>query len=331
MNCHGCNKKVFGVDYLECSRCSLKYHRECVNSPATLDWICPSCVCKIPKGDNDNVAIRPATPTGVNVAQRKKRLITEVDVSGPVTIDDLRAILREELKAQDTRLGRRIDELCSQMNEFRLALDFQNEQFEKLRSENIAQQESLKTLRKENDSLRTAVNSLTTRLNQMDQVSRAPNLEIQCVPENRSENLLTIVKQVGRVINCPVADSEIHYCSRTAKVNHQSTRPRNILVKFSHPRLRDEFLAAVITYNKKHPDDKLNTSHLGIGGDKKSSVYVAENLSPENKSLHSAARIRAKELNYKFVWVRAGRIYMRKTETSGFVFVRDMDTLNKLL
>lgn len=334
MNCAGCNNIIRGVDYLECTNCHHTYHSKCVNSPSGIEWLCPICTSKVPKGDDTIIRSSTGTPTGYDsptmyVSQRKKRLITDVDRSVP-TVDDIRAILREELQAQDSRLGKRIEELSSQLNDFRQSMDFLSEQYDKLRNDNISQQAGLIALKKENENLRSVVSTLTTRLNQMDQVSRASNIEIQCVPENKGENLVTIIKQIGRVVNCPVNDSDIHHCTRVAKMNPESPRPRNILVKLSHPRQRDTLLAAVITYNKKHPDEKLNTSHLGIGGEKKFPVYITENLSPENKSLHASARKRAKELNYKFVWVRAGKIFMRKSENSGYIFVRDMDTLAKI-
>ncbi|CAG4985372.1 unnamed protein product [Colias eurytheme] len=50
-------------------------------------------------------------------------------------------------------------------------------------------------------------------------------------------------------------------------------------------------------------------SDIGIGGDKDTPIFVIEHLSPENKLLHAAARLRAKELNYR---------YTRDMETSGF-------------
>ncbi|CAG9784798.1 unnamed protein product [Diatraea saccharalis] len=52
--------------------------------------------------------------------------------------------------------------------------------------------------------------------------------------------------------------------------------------------------------------------------------------SPSNKALHAAARAKAKELSYKFVWVRDGRIFMRKSETSDFTHVRNGEVLEKL-
>ncbi|CAK1584852.1 unnamed protein product [Parnassius mnemosyne] len=98
---------------------------------------------------------------------------------------------------------------------------------------------------------------------------------------------------------------------------------------FNSPRTRDTFLAASIMYNKANPNEKLNSNLLGIGGAKEN-VYVVEHLSPTNKYLHAAARKKAKELNYKFVWVRRGRIFMRKSETSDYKYIRDLETLDSL-
>ncbi|XP_075990333.1 uncharacterized protein LOC142985985 [Anticarsia gemmatalis] len=184
-------------------------------------------------------------------------------------------------------------------------------------------------LKKENESLRIELNILSSRVRTMDQLSRSSNLELQCVPEHKSENLLNTVKQLGRVVNCPINDSDILYCSRVAKNNPKSSRPRTILVKLITPRLRDSLLASTIMYNKDHPKEKLNSSSLGID-DKKSAIYVSENLTMENKSLHAAARLRAKQLNYKYVWVRGGRIYVRKGPEFESVYIRNSDTLNKL-
>ncbi|CAH2090658.1 unnamed protein product [Euphydryas editha] len=59
-------------------------------------------------------------------------------------------------------------------------------------------------------------------------------------------------------------------------------------------------------------------------------VFIQEHLSPQNKALHAAVRIRAKEKGYKYVWVRSGKIFVRKSEDSGYLFIRNMVDLNKL-
>lgn len=118
-------------------------------------------------------------------------------------------------------------------------------------------------------------------------------------------------------------------CTRIAKRDTSNPRPRSVLER-SSPRLRDTFLAACVNYNKANSKAKLNSSHLGISMDKPTQIYVTEHLSPENKALHAATRTRAKELGYKFVWTRNGRIFIKKDESSPAIVIGDREKLNLL-
>ncbi|CAG9137674.1 unnamed protein product [Plutella xylostella] len=116
---------------------------------------------------------------------------------------------------------------------------------------------------------------------------------------------------------------------RVAKLNQESTRPRSVVVKLSSPLVRDSLLAATKTFNKDTKNDKLNTSHLGIAGDK-TPIYVTEHLSPANKVLHAAARMKSKEKGFEFVWVRKGKVFMRKNTTSKILWIKDNKSLEIL-
>ena len=59
-------------------------------------------------------------------------------------------------------------------------------------------------------------------------------------------------------------------------------------------------------------------------------IYVMEHLSPSLKSLHAATRIKAKEKGYKYVWIKSGRIYVRKTDSSEHKCVKNIESLNSL-
>lgn len=114
-------------------------------------------------------------------------------------------------------------------------------------------------------------------------------------------------------------DEDIVKCTRVAKLNKESKQHRSIVVKFRNIRNRDEFYSAVHRYNKSNPHDKLHTALLGMAGERKS-VYVSEHLSPSNKHLHAAARKKAKEVGYQFVWVKNGHIFVRKDIDSKYVY-----------
>lgn len=248
----------------------------------------------------------------------------------------LRAIIRDEInRAIKDSITVLVNEQCARINdivaEFKVSLSFFNTKFEEMKK--TIEVKSAEILKLQNDSagLQKSLTEVTKRMNILEQHARSNNIEIQCVPEHRTENVVNTVLQLGKIIKCEVKDTDIQLCTRTAKRDTQNVRPRSILVKFNNPRLRDSFLAASIEFNKNNSKAKLNTSHLGIAVDKPEPIYVVEHLSPENKALHAATRIRAKELCYKFVWVRYGKVFIKKDETSETVLISGTDKLRSLV
>lgn len=187
----------------------------------------------------------------------------------------------------------------------------------------------ISSLEKKNDSLTQQVMTLNDRLGLVEQHMRSTNLEINGIPEHRTENLIKTIEQLGSVVDNPISENDILHVTRIAKLNKETDRPRSVIVKLKSQRRRDELLAAVIQYNRKHNSNKLNSEHLGISG-RRVPVFVAEHLTPTNKHLHAATRKKAKETGYKFVWVRDGRIFARKNEQSPAIFVRNIETLKVL-
>ncbi|XP_041977454.1 uncharacterized protein LOC121739944 [Aricia agestis] len=175
----------------------------------------------------------------------------------------------------------------------------------------------------------STVSDLSDRLCSMEQSTRENNVEINGIPERKSENLLKVFTQITKTINHDIPEDDVSNITRVAKINRDNTRPRTVIVKLRTTRHRDALLAAVITYNKKNAKNKLSTSHLGLDG-ASTPIFVAEHLSPSNKSLHAAARKKAKEAGYKFVWVRGGRIYARRDEQSQAILIRNVESLKKM-
>lgn len=120
--------------------------------------------------------------------------------------------------------------------------------------------------------------------------------------------------QLGKVVSYNIQEPDILSVTRIKKLDLDSKRPRSIVVKLRNTRIRDEVLASVMKFNKSlDKDKKLNSNHLGYGGTK-SPVFVSEHLSPMNKAIHAETRKVAREKGYKYVWVRDGRILVRKDD-----------------
>lgn len=174
------------------------------------------------------------------------------------------------------------------------------------------------------------IQRLNEKINLLEQQLRDCNIEIHGINEFKSENVCDIIKRIAGTVSLKLEDNDLMKVTRVAKFNKDNKKPRTIVVKLTSCRRRDEFLSAVSRYNKANPTNKLNTGLVGVAGDR-SPIFVAEHLSPANKTLHAAARLKAKEKNYKFVWVRDGRIYVRKDENSRYLLINSTQSLDNIV
>lgn len=283
----------------------------------------------------------PERNVSASRGNKRPALNSPPEPGSAVTSEEVRSIVQEVIKTEFATMLKQINatiinivnsELApirTDLDQLRESLNFHTTRFDEFRSEHVEFKNATKEIKDDNIKLQTTVADFGQRLNYLEQQTRASNLELQCLPENKQENLYTIVKQLGSLVGCGIQDSDISHCTRVAKLNTSNIRPRSIVVQLTSPRIRDQLLAAVINYNKDKGHEKLNTSDFGIAGNR-SPVFVAEHLSPAYKALHAATRLKAKEKGYKYVWVRNGRIFVRKTDGDEHVLIRSLDTLNKL-
>ncbi|CAH2092602.1 unnamed protein product [Euphydryas editha] len=357
-SCAACNKAVLVTQKrLKCSSviCSLLYHSECVNCDDNsltnrATWVCPQCAVKKPKRDNTNTPIR-------NQGQ-KQQSPDNASVSAPLLSTDglvcdfMKEIrlLRQEIKEQfanqracldkfDAKLsavqkevrdlGGKFIDLKKDVDELTKSVQFLSDTHDEQIRLNDEVKKSLSNLNSENQNLRSQIFVLEGKMDQLEQQARDCNVELQCVPENKNENILTIVQQMATIVACDLSDQNILSYHRVPKVDSKSQRTRSIVVKLSSPRKRDDLLASVKRFNKNNPQNKLNTSHLGFAG-QNSPVYVVEHLSLKNKKLHAATRLAAKEKKYEFVWIRNGRVFVRKNHESAALWIKNVDILKNL-
>jgi hypothetical protein len=223
-----------------------------------------------------------------------------------------------------------IKEKVSNIDDISKSLEFLSDEYDRLNKLCESNQEKLAEISADNVRLLERNKTLEYKINQMEQRQRKNNVEIQQVPESKTENVLEIAKKIGEVVGFPLKADDIHVCHR---VQHQSgtvNRPRNIVVELPSSRLRDQFLQSVKAFNKKNPENKLNTSHLGPKYERKNPVFVVEHLSPYFKEIHAKARLLAKEKNIKYVWISGGKVLTRKNDSAPIIEIRNLESLKKL-
>lgn len=324
----------------------MNYHYDCIsvpNIPVASDkcckWTCSSCTNLI--RNQSNMDCTPVRNVSTTRGSKRPALNSPPDDKS-VTSSEVREIVQDVIKRElaamlqqlnnsiVNTINKELEPIRKEVRELSSSLNFHTRQFEEFQSEHVALKNTVRELKEKNIHLESSYSELSQRLNYLEQQARSNNLEIQCLPENKQENLYTVVKQLGSVVNVELRDSDILHCTRTAKLQTDSSRPRSVVVRLASPRVRDQLLAAVINYNKINKSNKLNSADFGLAGEK-FPIYIVEHLSSSNKSLHAATRLRAKEKGYKYVWVRNGRIFVRRADNEGHILIKNLDTLNKIV
>ncbi|XP_039299874.1 uncharacterized protein LOC111055020 [Nilaparvata lugens] len=182
---------------------------------------------------------------------------------------------------------------------------------------------SLNSCHEELAETKKIIADLQLRVNKAEQYSRRNTIEIHGVPVQKGENVVTIVKDIGRSLGFPVNDSMIDACHRLrSKVG--SGRHPGIIVRMVRRLDAEELL------QKRRVKRNFNMHDIGLTAKPVEPVYLNECISPARRTLFSAARKVKNEKNYSYLWVRGGKIFLLKEQGLSVIMVTKMEDLEKL-
>lgn len=354
-----------GTYHYSCLNITSAAFREATNDHKS-NFKCPSCTNVTRRGTrNDNTPITRTNlqflndstmscdglSDNLNIVEVSPQIPTKPgnvmmpQALPPLTLKDISALLDEKLSHNSSLMANlrsaiikdvkymittEINEAISELKaDFTTTTDFLMEELRDVKSKIQEKDDLVQKLETERNALQKEITNLNNRIDIIEKISRDCNVEIQCVPELRNENVCNIFKKICESINVPILDADIRACRRVAKMDTTSKRPRNIIVTLTSPRLRDNVLSAAYRYNKQRNSDKFGSQHIGFEGENRR-IYFSEHLSPEMKRVHAAARKFAKDNKYLYVWVKFGQVYLRKSESSSALRVKNIDFLKSL-
>lgn len=343
MSCHNCKQKYD----LMCANLSPKRFKK-MSQDGKSTWKCLECKSKLPKVDNTNTPVRAAHQstdegeTGEHclsrdyVTTRRNR-----SADAYVTKDTLREILSTELKneieavleATLTRLvSNQLKDIRSQFSDLQESMAYISGQYEDLKKLLGTNSSEVQSLKEENKVLKENLNTLTSRVKTLEDDSlkqqqwvRLQNIEVTGIPEDKEENTVAIIQKLSEHIGVTIGPSDVEFAHRVQPRRAASgAGARPIVARLRHRIVKDKIVAAARKYRE------LNTREVGIGRES-SKIYVNEHLTKENKMLLSLCKQKGKELNYKFIWTKNCRIFMRKNETSPPVPINSSTDLIKIV
>lgn len=364
--CGGCKSAISSKEYMSCYECRQKYDLLCANlSPkrfkklsaeVKLNWYCLECKSKQPKHDNTNTPVRASTQsqqskvnitTGVEVNDDSNITLRKHRIANVIPEDKMRDIwqnvMREEMEAIiDSAVNRIIADqlkpINSQNSELKESLSYLSEQLDDFKKENADLRKllsglssDLKHLKEENKTLKEKLDVTVTRVKLLEDESmrqqqwvRLQNIEITGIPETRDENTLNIVQKVVNHIGVSIEEFDLEFAHRVQPRRTASAeRARPIVARLRHRGVKDKIIAAA------RKNRNITTGDLGMGGES-NRVFVNEHLTKENKMLLSSCKQRAREVNFKYIWTKNCRIFMRKNDISPPISINSASDLLKL-
>jgi hypothetical protein len=305
-SCNVCLKAIKANSVkLQCNDCKKEFHGSCLKMSKAdvecitaegLPWRCQPCA-----------------------ANRRKSLRFDLEVQeGKLSLDDIMKKIVEMFEYQKVQeqnfnksnelLSQKIDENTKHVKEQNSSLGRCLEVIDKLVNEN--------------KQLNKKLLDMERRLDEIEQYSRLNAVEIHGIPVQPNEDVIGVVKEVGKALNMEVREDMIDACHRLGSKPGPNNSPPGIIVKFVRRLDKEELL------KKRRVKSNLSTRHMNMSMDQ--TVYINEALTPARRRLLAAARQLKREKNFRFLWVRGGKIFLRKSEGSNVVQVTcqaDLDAL----
>lgn len=326
--CGRCNDPLPGLEEMDatcCSSCRKRYHFEC-NTLSEISWKtygptrrgqwkCSSCKTKTDMSNNtanisekdDEDALGKKTPGGSSAR--------EVMVSN--------SQLEEVLK--------RFDSFEKNVNlkfkDFEISLNYHGDQVEEavktvkaLDQKLVLLEKRLEKSENENKELRTRLRNMEIQINEVDQRECNDKIEISGIKDKNVNEVMAVKKILEKA---GYADGEIQH--RVVKVVRkvENQEKTTITVQFKSHEVRNTVLTKI---KKEKVYGKLENN---INTDS-SYIFINETLSTYYKRLFYEANKVKREKGYTHLWIKDGKILLKKTPEANTLKLSCMDDLGKI-
>lgn len=215
-----------------------------------------------------------------------------------------------------------IKTITAELNDLRASHDFNCSQLDDFSSKLTRLETRVVTLENLQDSVRSLqsdVEIIKSELSATDQRSRLNNIEVKGIPLKKNENLFSIVDKISDKINYSLHRSQVNYISRVPTYN---AKDKSIIIGFLNRYVKEDFVAAARLCKN------LSTHDLGIDGPS-IRIFINDHLNADSKKLLNRTRLLAKEKDIRYVWVKHGKIHVRKQDGSPVFIINKEKDLNK--
>lgn len=244
----------------------------------------------------------------------------QIRAENDMKIDKLSESINTCIKEELCKLTTCFGELKSSLEHTDAELQNTNKRVSELEKRDV----HIKNLEFQLVEMNSTVSQLKRDNRQQQQWARQLNVELVGIPESKDENLQDIVFRLAEHVGITLTANDIDNTTRVQPMNRDSKRPRNIIIKMKQRKHKDNFIAGV----RKHRG--ITSAAIGMPGEP-SKIYANDHLIPENKLLLKSCRNLASQNGFSYVWVKNGRIYVRRNDTCPAFLIDSEVDLRKIV
>lgn len=220
---------------------------------------------------------------------------------------DIKSDLKEFEKSLSFNCGK-LDDIMKTINEIQNSMNLISKKQDILEQENVELKKRIKEMEQTDDDIQ--------------QYMRNKNIQIDGIPKVENENLEEIMKTIGNKLSINIKDEDIDAIHRLP--TRSTKNPEPIVVQFLTRKMRDS-----IIMKGKMKENRINTKDLELKCIEKP-VYINEHLTQKRKEILFEARKLKFQKEYKFLWTKGCKIFIRKTENSTAIQLQCLEDLSKI-
>lgn len=310
-----------------CNECNKSFHAVCQSVSKDVlklledgqqqRWSCHNCDPEAPRNRPDCVANE--------AAQQMASCSTSEDSSVLLLRELLEKI--SVMQNEQSELKQLFNSWNSVINDHTKTLSEQTKALEAVQCNLSKVNDGLDKLFGENFALRKRVCDLEDKLNILEQESLRNTVEIHGVPISNDDAPSAIVCKTGLALGIKLDGSDIEAAYRVGKKHSIRSKHPPLVVRFAQSSMAEEFVRS----RRVKRNLSLSDLHLNIGNvNAASPIFVNEALTQTNRRLYALARDLKRNGKVKYLWVRGGRIFVRKSEGGDRISIRsesDIETL----
>lgn len=204
--------------------------------------------------------------------------------------------------------------------EMNVTLKFLSSQYDDFLRKITRIEKENKTLKKQNEELNTRLETVENEINVQQQQRIKDYITIHGIPHKNNENLKAVIVETIKATQTNITEENILSCRRMNSPN--STQKTSIIVAKldnydTKTKLQQNFKNnGPITMQQIIPTSNPATENR--------LVYINDYLTNHTRQLYELAKELKKRHNFRYVWTKDGKVFIRKNENSKIFRIKNI-------